>query len=103
MVKLIALYRHPEDKKAFDDHYWNVHAPLAEKMPGLKKKEVTRMVGTPMGGEAPYYLLAEKYFEDRGALEEAMSSDEGKPAAKDMTGFAGTLVTMMIGEVAEGK
>ena len=51
MVKLIALYRHPEDKKAFDDHYWNVHAPLAEKMPGLKKLEVTRLVGTPMGGE----------------------------------------------------
>ena len=48
MVKLIALYRHPEDKKAFDDHYWNVHAPLAEKMPGLKKLEVTRLVGTPM-------------------------------------------------------
>ncbi|MBO2532745.1 conserved hypothetical protein [Planifilum fulgidum] len=103
MVKLIALYRHPEDKKAFDDHYWNVHAPLAEKMPGLKKLEVTRLVGTPMGGEAPYYLLAEMYFEDRGALDAAMSSAEGKAAAKDLMGFAGSLVTMMIGEVAEGK
>jgi hypothetical protein len=32
-----------------------------------------------------------------------MSSAEGKAAAKDLMGFAGSLVTMMIGEVAEGK
>lgn len=51
MVKLIALYRHPEDQESFDKHYEQVHTPLVEKMPGLKKLEVTRIRGAPMGGK----------------------------------------------------
>ncbi|SMO92287.1 EthD family reductase [Melghirimyces algeriensis] len=99
MVKLIALYRHPENRESFDEHYQNVHTPLVEKMPGLKKLEVTRIVGAPMGGEAKFYLEAAMYFEDRKALDDAMNSPEGRASAKDLMGFAGPLVTMMIGEV----
>ncbi|GGE25944.1 hypothetical protein GCM10011571_30110 [Marinithermofilum abyssi] len=99
MVKLIALYRHPEDQQAFDDHYENVHAPLAQKMPGLQRLEVTKIAGTPMGEQAPYYLEAAMYFESEEALKQAMGSPEGRAAAKDLMGFAGPLVTMMIGEV----
>lgn len=101
MVKLVALYKHPENKEAFDEHYFHVHSPLAEKMPGLQKLEVTRYVGAPMGGEAKYYLQAEMVFEDRKALDAAMASEEGRAAAKDLMGFAGKLVTMMIGEVVD--
>jgi hypothetical protein len=32
-----------------------------------------------------------------------VSSAEGKAAAKDLMGFAGSLVSMMIGDVVEGK
>ena len=49
MVKLIALYKQPENKEAFDEHYFNVHGPITEKIPGLQKMEVTKIVGTPMG------------------------------------------------------
>ncbi|MFL6559114.1 MAG: EthD family reductase, partial [Bacillus sp. (in: firmicutes)] len=28
MVKLIALYKQPENKEEFDEHYFNVHGPL---------------------------------------------------------------------------
>lgn len=100
MVKLIALYKHPDDEAAFDKHYEDVHTPLAKKMPGLKKLEVTKMYGSPVG-DSPYYLLAELYFADREALNAAMASEEGKAAAKDLMGFAGKLVTMMFGEVVE--
>lgn len=98
MVKLIALYKKPEDREAFDQHYEEVHTPLAQKMPGLEKLEVTRITGAPMG-ESPYYLMAEMYFKDKETLNEAMSSAEGTAAAKDLMGFAGKLVSMMIGEV----
>ncbi|SFT01632.1 EthD family reductase [Marininema halotolerans] len=100
MVKLVALYKHPEAHEEFDKHYEEVHTPLVEKMPGLKKLEVTRMQGTPMGGDAKFYMEAAMYFEDRAALDAAMSSPEGRASAKDLMGFAGPLVTMMIGEVA---
>lgn len=52
MVKLIALYRYPEDPESFDKHYEQVHTPLVEKMPGLKKLEVTRIQGAPKIGRA---------------------------------------------------
>ncbi|MBA4601899.1 EthD family reductase [Thermoactinomyces mirandus] len=99
MVKLTALYKQPEDQKSFDEHYYQTHLPLAGKMPGLVKVEVTRYSATPMGDKSPYYLQADLYFEDKKALDDAMKSPEGKAAAKDVMSFAGKLVTMIIGEV----
>ncbi|MFC7440363.1 EthD family reductase [Laceyella putida] len=101
MVKLVALYKQPEDKQAFDEHYFQVHLPLARKMPGLIKATVTKYGTTPMGTESPFYLQAEMYFENQDALTHAMKSPEGKAAAKDVMSFAGKLVTMIIGEEVE--
>ncbi|MGM9925013.1 MAG: EthD family reductase [Bacillus sp. (in: firmicutes)] len=98
MVKLIALYKHPENKEAFDEHYFNVHGPITEKIPGLKKMEVTKIVGSPMGGQGEYYLLCEMYYESHEALQQGLRSAEGKASGKDLMGFAGKLVTLMIGE-----
>lgn len=98
MVKLVAIYRKPEDIEAFDKHYNEVHAPLAEKMPGLIKMEVSRIYGTPMG-ESDLHLIAEMYFESKEALMEALSSPEGRAAGKDLRGFAGQVVSMHFAEV----
>lgn len=98
MVKLIAIYSKPEDAAAFEAHYRNVHMPLAMKMPGLKKCELGWVRGSP-GGEARYHLVAELYFEDKAALKAAMMSPEGAATAKDVMGFAGKLIHMMIAEV----
>lgn len=101
MVKLIALYKHPENKAAFDDHYFNTHAPLTAKIPGLRKMEVTRIVDSPMGGEGKYYLMCEMYYDSHEALQEAMRTDEGKASGKDAMKFAGDIITLMIGEEAD--
>ncbi|PFP30510.1 ethyl tert-butyl ether degradation protein EthD [Bacillus sp. AFS073361] len=98
MVKMIALYKHPENKEAFDEHYFNVHGPITEKIPGLRKMEVTKITGSPMGGEGEYYLMCEMYYDDYEALKQGMRSVEGKASGKDLMGFAGELVTLMIGE-----
>ncbi|QKG83871.1 EthD family reductase [Kroppenstedtia pulmonis] len=100
MVKLIALYKHPENREDFEEHYEKVHTPLVKKMPGLKRLEVTRIQGAPTGGKGKYYLEAAMYFDSREDLDKAMSSPEGKASAKDLMSFAGPLVTMMIGEVS---
>ena len=34
--QLTVVYGRPEDPAAFDEHYANVHAPLAAKIPGLE-------------------------------------------------------------------
>ena len=98
MIKLIALYKQPKDKKAFDEHYFNVHGPITEKIPGLQRMEVTKIVGTPMGKESEFYILCEMYYENQEALQNGMRSAEGKASGKDLMGFAGDLVTLMIGE-----
>ena len=98
MVKLIALYKQPKDKEAFDEHYFNVHGPITEKIPGLQRMEVTKILGTPMGKESDYYILCEMYYENHEALQNGMRSAEGKASGKDLMGFAGDLVTLMIGE-----
>ncbi|GAX89286.1 EthD family reductase [Effusibacillus lacus] len=97
MVKLVAIYRKPENVKEFDEHYHNVHAPLAAKMPGLVKLEVNKVYGTPMG-ESDLHLIAEMYFETKEALANALSSPEGRAAGKDLMGFAGKLVSMHFAE-----
>jgi uncharacterized protein (TIGR02118 family) len=98
MVKLIALYAEPDDVANFDRHYIENHAPLVRKMPGLRKLEVSRIAGSPMG-EPRYHLIAEMYFDDMDALNAAMKSPEGKAAGKDLMGFAGKVVHMLTGTV----
>lgn len=98
MVKLVVLYAPPEDKAAFEAHYRNVHMPLAMKLPGLRKCELGWVKGAP-GGEARYHLVGELYFDDMAALKAALKSPEGMAAGKDVMGFAGRIVHMMMAEV----
>ena len=98
MVKLVALYRRPADVNAFETHYREIHAPLARKMPGLKRLEVAHVTGAP-AGEAKFYMMAELYFEDKSAMMAALASPEGKAAAKDVMGFAGDIIHMMFADV----
>ncbi|AUW58782.1 EthD family reductase [Sphingobium sp. SCG-1] len=96
-VKLIALYRKPDDVNAFLDHYHNVHMPLVAKTPHLMKAVVNSVIGSPMG-EPPYFLMTEMYFADALKFDEAMKSPENRAAGKDLMGFAKSLVTLIIVE-----
>ena len=98
MVKLIALYRTPADKEAFDQKYFNEHIPLVEKMPGLLKTEIAKLKGL---GDSKYYLQAEMYFTDMDSFNTAMDSPEGKASAKQLMGFAKEVVEMHIGEIRD--
>ena len=100
MVKLTVLYSKPSDPQEFDRYYNDIHAPLAAKMPGLRRFEVARVTGAPFG-EAPYHLIAELYFDNFDAMKAALSSPEGKAAAKDVGNFAKDIVQMMFSQVQD--
>ena len=100
MVKLIALYRHPPDTEAFDQHYHDLHAPLVKKIPGLRKLEVSKITRAPIG-ERKYYLVAEMYFDNQDALDFAMASPEGRASAKDLMSFAADIVTLFYAEIQD--
>ncbi len=101
MVKLVAMYKTPDDTAAFDTHYKDVHTPIVKRWPGLRKLEVSRITGAPIG-EPRHHLMAEMYFDDEESMQKALASPDGKAAAKDVMEFAGKLVTMFYAEVEEG-
>lgn len=98
MVKLIALYKKPDDVPDFDKHYTEIHTPLVRKLPGLRNFEVSKITGSAIG-ETPPYLLCEMYFDSKDALDEALASAVGRAAGKDLMGFAAKYVTLMYADV----
>lgn len=97
MTKLIALYRKPADVAEFDNHYAEIHTPLVKQYPGLRKLEITRITGAPIG-ETKFHLLCEMYFDNKEAMDAALVSKEGKAVARDLMSFAADIVIVFIGE-----
>ncbi len=102
MVKLIALYKKPAAVDAFEQHYTQIHIPLVEKIPGIRKVEWTRFLASPQG-EAPYYMMYEMYFDDMDTYRVAMKSEENKVAGQDLMSFAKDIVTLMVAETYEDE
>ena len=98
MVKLVVAYGHPEDPAAFDRHYADTHGPLAQKIPNLRRFEAGKVLGAADGSAAPYYFLAELWFEDLEELQASMQSPEGQAAGADVGTFATGGATLMIAE-----
>ncbi len=98
MIKLVVLYGQPTDPAAFDQYYTDTHAPLARKIPNLKRFEAGTVLGTPDGGQAPYHYIAELYFDSVEVLRASMGSEEGQAASNDLPKFATGGLTMLIVE-----
>jgi uncharacterized protein (TIGR02118 family) len=99
MVKLVVTYGHPSDAAAFEAYYSATHLPIASKIQGVARVEVTKFIGTPDGGKPSQYRMAELYFESIEELQKQMGSAEGQAAVNDIPNFATGGVDVMIGEV----
>ena len=73
---------------------------LVRKMPNVRKLELNRFTGAPMGA-AKYYLMAEIYFDNREDMMASLNSPEGQAAGKDIMSFAGKQIHMMFADVLE--
>jgi uncharacterized protein (TIGR02118 family) len=88
MARLMVMYRTPKDRAAFDKYYFDTHVPLAKKIPGLRKYEVSAGgVGSP-AGDSGVHLIATLEFDDMAAIQAAFASPEGQAAAADVQVFA---------------
>jgi uncharacterized protein (TIGR02118 family) len=85
MAKALVLYKTPTDAAAFDKYYATVHIPLAKKIPGLKKYDVSTGVVRAPAGPSGVHLTAELYFD---ALAAGMASPQGQATAADLPNFA---------------
>ena len=83
MASMVVIYRTPKDPVAFDAHYFGVHVPLAKRLPGLRRYEVSqRPVLTPAGDPEPY-RVAILLFDDMAAMRHAFATPEGQACAAD--------------------
>lgn len=83
MAKMIVMYEQPKDKEAFDNYYFNVHIPIAEKLPNVVGSTVSR-VANVQNTDLDLYLIAEIEFESLDVLMEALGSDIGKQVTGDL-------------------
>ena len=98
MVKLVVGYEMPEDPAAFDAHYESTHIPLVDKVPNLRRFEAGKILSTPDGSVAPFYFMAELWFDGVEDLQAAMGSPEGQAAGADVSTFATGGATLMIAQ-----
>jgi len=88
MARMVVIYRTPTDIEAFDRHYFDIHVPLAKKIPGLRKYEVSDgPIATP-AGSSDVHRIGTLYFDDLAAIEKAFASAEGRAAGADRRLFA---------------
>ncbi len=99
MLKATILYGHPTDPAAFEKYYLEKHLPVAAKMIGVDKLELTKFISAPDGSKSAYYRMAELHFPDQAGLQQTMSSPEGQAAVADLSNFATGGVTVIIGAV----
>ncbi len=97
MVKLIAMFRKPEDTLAFDRAYFETHIPLVKQVPGLQGVVINRITGATRG-EPDFYLITELLFPDKETMDRGMSSPENQAAGKNLMSFAKGLVSFLYAE-----
>ena len=101
MARLLVMYKTPLDAAAFDAHYFAKHAPIARKIPRLRKYEVSKgAVATP-AGPSNIHLVATLWFDDMSAVQSAFASAEGQAAANDVKTFATGGVDMYVFDSVE--
>src|ERR1700689_3121929 len=88
MAQLVVIYKTPRDAAAFDKHYADKHIPLAKKIPGVRKYQVSQGPVASPAGPSGVHLVAILQFDDMAAIQKAFASPEGQAAAADVQTFA---------------
>ncbi len=89
MKKMVVLIRRRPDMELEEfRRYWReTHAPIAAKIPGLRKYVQNHVIETPDGTPASFDGVAELWFDDETSIEQVMASPEIQAAVADNENF----------------
>ncbi|RNI36332.1 EthD family reductase [Hanamia caeni] len=82
MATMMVIYKTPRDKESFLEHYFDVHIPLAKKLPGLIKYKVSQSPVPVISGQ-DVFLIGELVFASMEDIKSAFASPEGRACAED--------------------
>jgi uncharacterized protein (TIGR02118 family) len=94
MAQILVLYNAPADPAAFDKYYFETHAPIARKIPGLRGMHFSKGVPMAIAGSAPH-LVVRLDFDSMADVQAALGSPEGQATAADLANFAHTGATVV--------
>jgi uncharacterized protein (TIGR02118 family) len=83
MARMIVIYKTPRDPVTFDNHYREVHVPLAKNLPGLRKYEISKGPIVPLASASDTHLVATLHFDSLAAIKAAFASECGRACAAD--------------------
>ncbi len=101
MARLVVLYKTPTDPAAFDKYYAETHIPIAKKIPGLRKYEISQGPAVTPAGPSGIHLIATLHFDNLEAIAAAFASPEGQAAGADVQKFATGGADMLMFETRE--
>jgi uncharacterized protein (TIGR02118 family) len=88
MAQMVVVYKRPENEEAFERHYFEKHVPLAKKLPGIKRYEVSLGPIQSPSGRSDAWMIATLHFDDVAAIRAAFASETGQACAADRREFA---------------
>lgn len=100
MIKLTILWNLPADMSAeeFDHRYMTEQVPLAHSVPGVRRYVTTKFTSSGDGSPAPYYRMAELYYDDKEAIDRAVQSPQSKEARQQVVDWGWQDVHSILGE-----
>jgi uncharacterized protein (TIGR02118 family) len=88
MALILVLYPKPADPARFDRYYFETHVPLAKKIPGLRRYEVSRGPIAGPAGPSQLQLVAMLEFDSLAAIQKALETPEARATVDDLRNFA---------------
>lgn len=99
MFKFMMLFHHPPNITQFEDSYNNLLA-LVERMPHIRRRQVSNVFGSP-SGKSPYYRILEVFYDDRASMEASLMSPQGQEAGGQIATFPSGTFEMLFADVYE--
>jgi uncharacterized protein (TIGR02118 family) len=85
---VVVVYRRPNmNKEEFRKYFQDIHGPLAQRLPGLRKYVQNFPVDDPKR-KPQWDAVIELYFDDWPTMEAAWASPEGASSNADLPAFA---------------
>ncbi len=95
----MVMFHPPADIQSFDNMYADFLA-LIERMPNIQRRQVVSILGSPQGNPG-YYRILEIYFESNEIMREALLTDIGQEAGRELERFPKGSFDLLFAEVYE--
>jgi uncharacterized protein (TIGR02118 family) len=101
VFKFTILYYRVDDEAKLESFFSSTNVPLAERLPGLTKIEVSRITGKP-GGASRFHLAYSMYFATQESFNLAIVSEAGlKFIEALMPWYDNSLIVWYFADVSE--